>query len=304
MTRDIAASVRARLLALSKSTNRPFQEVLQYYAMERFLFRICQSPFASRFVLKGALMFTAWGTQNSRATRDIDLLARSENSVDAMKAVFEAVCLERVSEDGIQFLPDTVQGIAIKEDADYPGVRVTFSAILQSARVAMQIDIGFGDVINPKPEMTTYPTLLEFEPPRLWGYPRETVVAEKFEAMTKLGQLNSRMKDFYDIALLSNRFDFDGAVLAHAISQTFVNRKTEIQAQPHALTLEFAKDPIKQAQWAGFLRKSKLKDLPQSLDEVVGQISEFLVPIATSICRGESFDKFWPISGSWRTLEQ
>ncbi|WP_144058003.1 nucleotidyl transferase AbiEii/AbiGii toxin family protein [Novipirellula maiorica] len=225
MTRDMAASVRGRLMNQSKQSGRPFQELLTYFAMERFLFRLSQSPYADRFVLKGALMFAVWGAPQSRATRDIDLLAHAENSVDAMTEIMRSVCEQSVAEDGIVFLPETVKGIVIKEDSDYEGVRVTFVATIQNARVPMQIDIGFGDVIHPSATAIVYPGMLDFETPELSGYPRETVIAEKFEAMTQLGQLNSRMKDFYDILILSRQFDFDGKTLSTAIKMTFANAR-------------------------------------------------------------------------------
>ena len=211
MTKNLPASVRQRLTNKARETDRPFQEVLQYFAMERFLYRLSRSRHADRFVLKGALMFTAWGAPASRPTKDIDLLARTDNAVEAVTAVMAEVCGQTVDADGLEFDVGSVAGEAIKEDADYPGVRVTFLVTLQNARVSMQIDVGFGDVVTPAATMTDYPVLLDFAAPHLLGYPRETVVAEKFEAMTKLGLLNSRMKDFYDLWLLARQFDFDGA---------------------------------------------------------------------------------------------
>ena len=183
MTRDIPASVRGQLENLAKKSGRPLQELMQYFVMERFLFRLSQSEYADRFILKGALMFTVWGSPQSRATRDIDLLARAENSVDAMSGMIKEVCRQPVESDGVEFLSDSVHGAIIKENAEYPGVRVTFVAMIQNARLPMQIDIGFGDVIYPTATVIDYPTMLDFETPRLKGYPKETVIAEKFDAM-------------------------------------------------------------------------------------------------------------------------
>ncbi len=199
MSKNLPASVRQRLTYKAKETNRPFQELLQYFAMERFLYRLAQSPHAGKFILKGALMFTAWGGPQSRPTKDIDLLARLENAVEAVAALMREVCSRAVEPDGLVFDVESVAGEAIKEDADYSGVRVTFLVTLQNARVSMQIDIDFGDVVTPAATMITYPVLLDFATLELMGYPRETVVSEKFEAMTKLGLLNSRIKDFYDL---------------------------------------------------------------------------------------------------------
>jgi Nucleotidyl transferase AbiEii toxin, Type IV TA system len=184
---------------VAKESCRPFQEMLEYYAMERFLYRLASSPHAGRFVLKGALMFRAWGGAATRPTRDIDLLARVENTVDTVVPIFREVCATAVEPDGMVFDAATIQGSIIKEDVDYSGVRLTFLGTLQNARVAMQIDLGFSDVVTPGPVLTDYPVILAFPAPKLFGYPRETVVAEKFETMVKLGALNSRMKDFYDL---------------------------------------------------------------------------------------------------------
>ncbi len=297
--RNIAASVRARLSQNARATGRPFQEVMQYFAMERFLYRLTQSPHSNKFVLKGALMLLAWRAPSSRPTKDIDFLARMPNDVDSVVQVVRDLCTVQVEPDGLVFDADSVEGRVIKEDADYEGVRVTFRASLENARIAMQVDVGFGDVIVPGAARTEYPTLLDFEPPILNGYSRETAVAEKFEAMVKLGPLNSRMKDFFDIWLLSRQFDFDGPILARAIEGTFSRRGTSITAEPFALTKEFATDVPRQAQWRGFCRKSRLDPTPERLQEVTSAISAFLKPVAETVQSGTPFDKYWPAPGPW-----
>jgi predicted nucleotidyltransferase component of viral defense system len=297
--KDLAASVRQRLLDHARLTNRPFQEVLQYYAMERFLYRLSQSPHASNFVLKGALMLTVWKAPTSRPTKDIDFLARLDNSVNAVIPVVRDICKQKVEPDGLAFDVASVTGTAIKEDADYAGVRVTFQVTLQNARVSMQIDMGFGDVVTPAAVQANYPTILEFPAPRLLSYNRQTAVAEKFEAMVKLGELNSRMKDFYDIWLLSRQFDFDGALLAKAVARTFANRGTAVDPRPFALTAEFANKSSKQAQWAGFLRKSKLDNVPMDLAAVIEALNGFLSPVAAAVHAAASFEKFWQAPGPW-----
>lgn len=299
MTRDVPASVRGRLTNLARATGRPLQEVMQYFVMERFLFRLAQSKHADRFVLKGALMFTVWGTPQSRATRDIDLLARANNSVDAMAGMIRDVCEHAVEPDGVIFVRDSVQGAMIKGEAEYSGVRVTFVAMIQNARLPMQIDIGFGDVVHPTVTMVQYPTLLDFESPRLVGYPKETVVAEKFEAMVKLGQLNSRMKDFFDIHVLARQFDFDAGVLSLAIQKTFTNRGTTIDAEPFVFSRSFLEDSSKQIQWRAFVRKSKLIGAPDSFAEVVQVIRAFLLPLAHAIAAEQKFVVRWGAGGPW-----
>jgi hypothetical protein len=300
MSKNLSASVRQRLTNKAKETNRPFQELLQKFAMERFLYRLAQSSHADKFILKGALMFTAWGGPPSRPTKDIDLLARMDNAVEAVEAVIREVCGRMVEADGLVFDVESVTGEAIKEDADYSGVRVTFLVTLQNARVSMQIDMGFGDVVTPGATMTTYPVLLDFAAPQLLGYPRETVVSEKFEAMTKLGLLNSRMKDFYDLWILSRQFDFDGATLATALQKTFANRKTAVLSRPTAFTPEFGGDVSKQTQWQAFLRKTKLDDVPTTLQAVIDDLVQFLGPVAMAIESGSAFEQRWIARGPWR----
>ena len=202
--RDLGASVRQRLLNQSRAQNRPFQELLQYFAMERFLYRLAKSPHADRFILKGALLLTAWRAPASRPTMDIDLAGRTNNQLDHIQEVVSAVCGVAVNPDGIEFNRDSIEVSRIKEDADYEGVRVLFHATLARARIPMQLDIGFGDVITPGPTEVEYPTMLDFPAPVLRAYPKETVVAEKLEALTALGLLNSRMKDYYDLSLIAH----------------------------------------------------------------------------------------------------
>lgn len=297
--KNIAASVRQRLMNAARAADRPFQEVLQYYAMERSLYRLARSPHAGRFVLKGALMFRAWGGAATRATRDIDLLARMDNAVDAVVPVFRDVCATEVESDGMVFDPAAVEGAVIKEDAEYPGVRVTFLGTLENARVPMQADLGFSDVVTPGPVATEYPVILEFPAPRLSGYTRETVVAEKFEAMVRLGVLNSRMKDSFDLWVLARRFDFDGRTLAEAVRRTFENRKNVVPPTPFALTTEFAAASGKEAQWKGFVRKARLDDAPAGLSEVIAEIGPFLLPLADAVAHGHAFSGRWHAPGPW-----
>ncbi len=299
--KNLAASVRQKLQNVARSTGRPFQEVLLYYAMERFLYRLSQSPHVDRFVLKGALMFNVWRAPKSRPTKDIDLLGRMENNIEALVVLTRDVCRQSVEPDGLVFEPESVQALLIKEDADYEGVRLTFRGLLGNARIPMQIDVGFGDVMFPGPEVTDYPTIiLEFAAPKLRAYSRETTVAEKFEAMVNLGSLNSRMKDFYDIWLLSRLFDFDGATLAPAIEKTFAHRGTTVDTQPTAFTDVFSEDPTKVTQWKAFVRKSLLTEAPSDLATVVDAIAAFLAQPAAAVAEGRPFEAAWNAPGPWR----
>lgn len=296
---DMAASIRHRLQENARATGRPFQEVLQYFTMERFLYRLAESPHAQKFVLKGALMYMAWGTASSRPTKDIDLLARTSNDVDDVLMLIRDVCRTQVESDGLEFDTTTLHGRIIKEDADYEGVRVTFLVRLQNAEIHMQIDMGFGDVLTPAATLTEYPTILGLAAPRLLGYSRETWIAEKFDAIVKLGLLNSRLKDFFDIWQLSRRFDFDGTILSEAISRTFANRGTAIVVSPTALTPAYASDAARASQWRGFLQKSRITVAPSDLGQVLDDLAGFLLPVARAIQAQEPFTQRWNAPGPW-----
>jgi len=267
--------------------------------MERFLYRLSRSPYANKFVLKGALMLIVWEAPLSRPTMDIDLLGRIDNSIKTIVEVIREICRQEVEPDGIAFNVATIEAERIAEDADYEGIRVRFRGSLDTARFIIQLDIGFGDIVIPSPESMNYPTLLDLPAPRLRGYSRESTIAEKFEAMVKLGILNSRMKDFFDIWLMLHQFDFEGPILAEAISKTFSTRGTNIQAKPIALARAFGEDPEKTAQWRGFIRKNRLKDVPQNFAEVITAIAAFLTPIAEQMTAGRVFKATWKVPGPW-----
>lgn len=238
--KNIPASIRQRLLNRAKADSRPFNELLQYYAMERFLYRLSMSRHSERFILKGALMLRVWRAPEIQPTMDIDMLGMTSNSEADIVAQFIDIITVDAEPDGLVFDPQTVRTEEIAEDADYKGIRVRFQGLLDSARVNMQIDIGFGDIVHPEPQISELPTILGTSGPRLLCYSRESAIAEKFEAMVKLRELNSRMKDFHDIWLLSRQFDFDGTVLYDAIRQTFTHRATELSEEIVAFSDSFA----------------------------------------------------------------
>jgi predicted nucleotidyltransferase component of viral defense system len=269
--RDIGASVRQRLLNRARAEGRPFQELLQYFAMERFLYRLAKSSFADRFVLKGALLLTAWKAPVTRPTIDIELAGRTSNELEHIRSVIAELCQLNPEPDGVEFDSASIEVRRIKEDAAYEGVRVRFNATLGKARIPMQVDIGFGDVIVPKPIEVEYPAMLEFPPPVLRAYPKETVVAEKLEALTMLGMLNSRMKDYYDMALLARLYSFDGGLLVEAIRSTFRHRGTAVERKPVGLTESFSSDPARAVQWRAFVRRSRL-DSEWELEKIVEQV--------------------------------
>jgi predicted nucleotidyltransferase component of viral defense system len=296
--RDLGASVRQRLLNQARSQGRPFQELLQYFAMERFLYRLAKSPFADRFILKGALLLTAWRAPVARPTMDIDLAGRTSNELEDIRSLVGEVCEFATEPDGLEFTAASIEVQRIKEDAEYEGVRVRFRATLAKARIPMQIDIGFGDVIVPRPIEIEYPAMLEFPPPVLMAYPKETVVAEKLEALTVLGLINSRIKDYYDIALLARLYAFDGHLLAEAIRSTFSHRGTVIDEAPLGLTEAFGADPARAVQWLAFVRRSRF-DSKSGLGDIVAQVRRFVLAPLSATSREEPFRLKWGPGGPW-----
>jgi hypothetical protein len=267
--------------------------------MERFLYRLAKSPHADRFILKGALLLTAWRAPLSRPTMDIDLAGRTNNQLDHIKEIVSAVCDLAVDPEGIEFNRHSIEIRQIKEDADYEGVRVQFHATLARARIPMQLDIAFGDVITPEPTEIKYPTLLDFPAPVLRTYPKETVVAEKLEALTALGLLNSRMKDYYDLALLSRMYPFDGGRLADAIDATFRHRGTKIEAEPIGLTQAYSNDPARTLQWRAFVRRSRFEEEAVDLTRLIDEIRPFVLPVLSNIAADAPFKARWKPGGPW-----
>ena len=298
--KNIAASVRQRLLNKARETDRSFSELVQYFAMERFLYRLSKSNYADKFILKGALMLAVWEAPLARPTMDIDMLGQIDNSMEVIIDIIRNVCKQEVESDGIIFNEDSVSGARITEAADYEGVRVKLRGRVDTVRISLQIDIGFGDVVVPKARTITYPTILDFPNPHLMGYSRESTVAEKFEAMVKLGILNSRMKDFFDIWFLSRQFNFTGKTLQNAVNATFSTRATALSSMPTAFTPDFSKDPTKDAQWKAFIRKNRLADIPKDFHKIVADVTMFLMPVVESITSKRPFQSSWKAPGPWK----
>ena len=294
--RDISASIRQRLLDLSKREGRPFGEVLQYYAMERFLFRLSKSKYVDKFILKGALLLTVWGSGVSRSTRDIDLLGYIENSEETISSAIRAILEQNVIDDGIVYDTSTIETEVISEDAMYRGIRVSFVANLAVAKIPLKIDIGFGDSVYPAPQSQEFPVLLDQEAPNLLCYSRENLIAEKFEAMVKLGSLNSRMKDFFDIWILSRYFSFDQAILTKALALTFAQRETAMDTSV-VFSSEFSN--LKQVQWEAFRKRQKLSFAPAQFSEVVDGLCRFLMPCVSPDVAEVGKDMVWKPLGPW-----
>lgn len=292
-TKNMSASAHARLLNIARATRKPFNELLQLYGIERFLYRLSQSDYQSTFVLKGALVFVAWGAAQSRPTKDVDLLGYGNNRVAELVNIIRNVCLTPVTDDGLSFDVDSIKGYRIKEGAQYEGVRLTLLAYLGSARIPMQIDVGFGDIVIPAPTILDYPTLLALPAPQLRGYPPEAVIAEKFQALVNLGEFNSRMKDFYDLWLLSQKFEFDGQQLLLAITNTFTQRSTPLPSSvPIGLSNDFGH--AMETQWQAFLRRARL-------DANSTQFSAILATLRTFLDLTQMKNRYWK-SNRWASV--
>lgn len=277
--KNIGASVRARLLELSKANGQSFDLVLTRFTLERLLFRLSQSPYADRFVLKGAMLMMSWFDDPHRGTRDLDLLGFGDPGEESMLATFRDILSQDV-EDGVVFDPNTLRIDRIREELDYGGLRLRAIASVGGARINLTIDVGFGDAVEPGVEVVEHPAMLDLPAPRLRANARETVIAEKFQAMVALGLASSRMKDFYDIWILSRSFSFDDDRLARAIAATFARRGTAVPAElPDALTQAFAADEQKQRQWRAFVEDVALD--PGELSVVVEDLAIFLLQHAS-----------------------
>jgi predicted nucleotidyltransferase component of viral defense system len=274
--RNIGASIRARLLNLAKERNQPFDLLLTRFALERFLYRLSISKYRERYVLKGAMLMTTWFDDPHRPTRDLDLLGFGDPDPEAVLGVFREICTVK-ADDAVIFDIDRLTIDRIRDEAEYGGLRIKTNAVVDGARVRVIIDIGFGDATVPGLIETDLPVLLDLPAPRLRTYARETVIAEKFQTMLVLGRANSRMKDFYDIWLLSQAYEFKDDELARAIAATFKRRNTTIPTErPDALSRAFAEDPAKMQQWGAFVDNVAVK--PGALKKIVDELAAFLMP--------------------------
>ncbi len=300
--RDFATSVRQRLLNLARETGTEYNSVLQQYAVERFLFRLGASSEVDRFTLKGAALFRVWAAGDLRPTRDVDFLGEGVEDDAALRAAIEAICDVPCPEDGVVFDPGTIRIDTIRGEQINGGLRVRIHGSLGQARLPLQVDIGFGDVITPRRTEQDYPTLLDQPAPRIWTYPRETLVAEKLEAMVQLGLKNSRAKDFWDVACLARRFAFDGETLRTAIAGTFGRRRTAFgRERPEALLPGFYEDATRARRWTDLRRQvGEGPDGPASLEDVGEELRHFLGPVYDSLIEGGPFMQVWPCGGPWQ----
>jgi predicted nucleotidyltransferase component of viral defense system len=298
---NVAASVRQRLLNLSKQKGEDFTLTLVRYAAERFLYRLSRSAHAEHFILKGALLLATRVNRPYRPTRDIDFLQYGEASKGALSKAIADIANTEVEDDGLLFDLGSLEVEEIRENQDYGGLRVSMNVMLERARIPLQIDVGYGDAVVPATIELEYPTLLGGSTPRVRAYPIETVVAEKVEAIVKLGMSNSRMKDYYDLWLIAGAFAFQGRVLTAAFTATFERRGTTFPASvPVGLTPQFIESPDNAKRWRAFRDTNGVDDAPASLRETIDVIAAFVLPAVRAAAERRSHDQDWSAGKGWR----
>jgi predicted nucleotidyltransferase component of viral defense system len=296
----VAASVRARLLDLAHERGEEFQLVLSDFATERFLYRLSISSHANQFVLKGAMLLRLWSADRYRATWDVDLLGRQIDSPDGVVAAVREICSIE-GDDGLSFDAKSLVTEDIREQAEYVGVRMKLTWDLDGARIPMQVDVAIGEAVVPAPRRERYPTLLDHAAPEILAYPRETVVAEKLEAILSLGPTNSRMKDYYDLQLLAARFDFTGASIVTAIRATFEHRGTPLpDPHPEEFTRAYLLAPERRSLWQSFWKRSRPNEPPEAVEQMADTLQWFLWPVCTALAEGTTFSASWQAGGPWR----
>ncbi len=289
--RNMAASVRDRLLNIAKQEKLNYDFILLMFMQERFLYRLSISDYKDIFILKGGLIILSALNIKTRPTRDIDFLARNvSNDLEKSRIIFKEIAEIDIN-DGVKYDPESVEVERITEGADYNGIRVKVKAYIGSAKKNLQIDLGFGDTVVPDEILINYPGLLDFDPPNIKVYPLETVIAEKFESILSLSLINSRMKDFYDIYILSKEKNFSGEILFEAIKATLNNRKTNVKEKHPVFGEQFAEDEDRNNMWQNYIKKIGKK--PFDFNKVMMRLKKFLLPIYNSILDNAEFSGDW-----------
>jgi hypothetical protein len=296
--KNVAASVLARLRNVSRSSGAPFQQVLQQYAIERFLNRISKSTHVQGVVLKGALLLKTIGIQGARPTMDIDMLRKGKADQASLVALVKNCATLEVEPDGLTYIADSAVAEEIAKVSEYKGTRIRMDARIDNVRLKIQVDFGVGDIMVPGPRMIEYPVLLDSDTIRLLAYPVESAIAEKLQAMVALGNANSRMKDFYDVWIYSNHLDFNTDTLLKAIDATFKNRETPVPAKEfEALSRRFAEQH--RVQWNAFVKKIGEHDLTDAFVKVVEKIETFATPLLRSLAHDETLSQQWKAGIGW-----
>ena len=298
---NLPASVATRLrnLAAARKTDMAF--VFRRYAIERLLYRLSVSDHKDKFVLKGAMLFTAWMPDPFRPTQDLDLLGFGDAAVTSVAKTITAVCKTDVPDDGLIFDTNVLKAEPIRTTQDYGGVRVKMMALLGKTRIPVQIDIGFGDAVTPAITDLEFPPLLDAPAPKIRAYPKETVLAEKLHAIVALGVINTRMKDYYDLIALARLFEFDGETVRKAITATFARRGTPLPTEtPVGLTDTFANNPHKIALWQAFIGREPLLLHPGDLVAAIEDITALVLPPLMAARAAKEFQKHWKPGGAWK----
>jgi len=302
---NIPASVKQRLLNLSRETDVDFTVILTKFMLERLLYRISVSRFRDFFVLKGAMLFWVWRRSMHRTTRDVDFLDLESITLERLNLEFRELCALNIKNDGVRFLPESVRASEIRGHDTFKGVRINLTGMLGKANVPLQVDIGFGDACVPAAEFVDFPVLLDHPVPKLKASTRENMIAEKFHAIVVLGMRNSRMKDYFDIYYLSREFNFKGKQLSEAFIATFERQTAELPRRaPVGLSLEFSSDPSKKIPWKSFLIQKNVSGFEEKFEQVVAAVCKFLMPPSSASAKGMDFDKYWPPGGPWRPQEK
>lgn len=309
MTRDtpvnLPASIHQRLLNRDPHRIHDFTPVLRRYAFERWLYRLGQSKHAGQFAVKGAMLLVLWTGDLARKTMDLDLWSAGGLTEGSLREAFTEIGEVAVKPDGMIFPMDSLIIEKVRDEAEFDGLRAKFSANLGTIRIPLQIDVGIGDSVWPEPEFILYPTLLDMPAPRVQAYRKETTIAEKFDAILERGETNSRMKDFYDIAILGGRFSFQGKDLQKALRTTISNRTlATLPDLPIAFTDDFARIADKNIQWSAFLRRIGKNPMDLPFQQAVEKIKVFLLPVLQSLKAGTEFRAVWPAGGPWRSQEK
>ena len=300
--KNFAKSIRARLLSHAKQQGVNFNTLMTQYVLQRLLYRLSVSEYADSFLLKGAWLFVVWNNALHRPTKDVDLLAFGNNDQDELLAIFKSIASVTIKEpDGVNFVIDSFKAALIKEGEHYQGLRITGQAKLDTARVPVQIDIGFGDAVTPAASEAYLPSLLGMPEPQLRVYPVYTVIAEKFQAMVVLGLVNSRMKDFYDIGVIAHTMRLDGDLLLQAVKATFERRKTPILTKSLYLFEDnFSQDKNKKTQWRAFKNKNNL-DIEIDFSAAVAEVQCLIDPVYQAIVEQLVFKLQWlPDKFQWK----
>ncbi|MFC1501998.1 nucleotidyl transferase AbiEii/AbiGii toxin family protein [bacterium] len=281
---NVSLSVHQRLNNLSRERGEDPNLLLIRYAVERLLYRLSESEFAEKFILKGAMLFSVWTQIPHRTTKDLDLLGLGDLSSDDVRILFQSLCAISTIDDGLNFISESIKIEEIREPNEYNGFRIHLECYLGNVRIPVQIDVAFGDVVNPSAKFIKYPTLLNFPSPRILAYPIESVVAEKFQAIVYLGIANSRMKDYFDLYMLCQLFKFNPKRLKKAIQATFQRRHTSLPNNvPIGLSNEFSDDDLKQTQWKAFLQRNRIDNAPMELEKVLTKVREFILPVVMDV---------------------